>query len=74
MGSNLTPEHNLVRAHGTLDAGCLYPVYYVWATERPWTSLNEYGMYQTPNLLINYHHTAITNTGRCYGMLPWAAL
>ena len=44
VGSNPTPEHNFVRAHGTLNGGGLYPVYYVGATERPWTSLNEKGM------------------------------
>ena len=30
-----------VRAHGTLNGGGLYPVFYAGATKRPWTSLNE---------------------------------
>ena len=41
VGSNPTPEHNIVRAHGTLNGGGLYPVFYAGATERSWTSLNE---------------------------------
>ena len=48
MGSNPAPgtqllenTQNVVRAHGTLNGGGLYPVFYAGATERPWTSLNE---------------------------------
>ena len=32
--------------------GALYSVFYAEASKRPWTSLNEKGMYQTPSLLI----------------------
>ena len=41
VGSNPTPETQLIRAHGTLNGGGLYPVFYAGASERPWTSLNE---------------------------------
>ena len=41
VGWNPTPGTQLVRAHGMLNGGGLYPVFYVGATERPWTSLNE---------------------------------
>ena len=41
VGSNPTPGMQLVRAHGTLNGGGLYPVFFAGATERPWTSLNE---------------------------------
>ena len=37
MGSNPTPGTQLVRAHGTLNGGGLYPVFSAGATERPWT-------------------------------------
>ena len=39
--SNPTPKRDMVRAHGTLNGGALYPVYYAGAAERPWASLNE---------------------------------
>ena len=39
--SNPTPGTQLVRAHGTLNEGGLYPVFFAGATERPWISLNK---------------------------------
>ena len=41
VGSNPTPELNLVRIHGILNGDGLYTVYYAGATERPWVSMNE---------------------------------
>ena len=48
IGSNPAPgtqllenTQNVVRAHGTLNGGGLFPVFYTGATETHWTFLNE---------------------------------